>query len=103
MAGTSDDPGLMVLSLQAIFALIMKQEIEYEFEVTCSYLEVYNEVYNSSISNNYTFCLFTKELTSKVGTCIETNFVSPDVERDFKHNHHNPLKTTKPLYLLHND
>ena len=50
MAGTSDDPGLMVQSLQAIFALIMKQEIDYEFEVTCSYLEVYNEVlYNSTL------------------------------------------------------
>ncbi|CAK9863173.1 unnamed protein product [Sphagnum jensenii] len=44
MAGTLEDPGLMVLSLQSIFALISKQEAEYEFEVTCSYLEVYNEV-----------------------------------------------------------
>lgn len=44
MAGTPDDPGLMVLSLQSIFALISKQEADYEFEVTCSYLEVYNEV-----------------------------------------------------------
>jgi len=44
MAGTIEDPGLMVLSLQAIFALITKQESEYEFEVTASYLEVYNEV-----------------------------------------------------------
>jgi hypothetical protein len=34
----------MVLSLQSIFALISKQEADYEFEVTCSYLEVYNEV-----------------------------------------------------------
>ncbi len=49
MAGTLEDPGLMVLSLQSIFALISKQEAEYEFEVTCSYLEVYNEV--------ETFCL----------------------------------------------
>lgn len=44
MAGTPEDPGLMVLSLQSIFALISKQEADYEFEVTCSYLEVYNEV-----------------------------------------------------------
>ncbi|BBN02137.1 kinesin family member 19 [Marchantia polymorpha subsp. ruderalis] len=44
MAGTPEDPGLMVLSLQAIFGLIVKQEAEHEFDVTCSYLEVYNEV-----------------------------------------------------------
>ncbi|KAL3678138.1 hypothetical protein R1sor_021094 [Riccia sorocarpa] len=44
MAGTPEDPGLMVLSLQAIFNLISKQEAEHEFDVTCSYLEVYNEV-----------------------------------------------------------
>ncbi|KAL2642170.1 hypothetical protein R1flu_009757 [Riccia fluitans] len=44
MAGTPEDPGLMVLSLQAIFKLIFKQEAEHEFDVTCSYLEVYNEV-----------------------------------------------------------
>lgn len=44
MAGTPEDPGLMVLSLQSIFTLISKQEAEYDFEVTCSYLEVYNEV-----------------------------------------------------------
>jgi hypothetical protein len=50
MAGTPEDPGLMVLSLQSIFALISKQEADYEFEVTCSYLEVYNEVDNIHIS-----------------------------------------------------
>ncbi|KAJ7546786.1 hypothetical protein O6H91_08G054500 [Diphasiastrum complanatum] len=44
MAGTEDDPGLMVLSLQKIFTLIAKEESKHEFEVTCSYLEVYNEV-----------------------------------------------------------
>ncbi|XP_024544587.1 kinesin-like protein KIN-8B [Selaginella moellendorffii] len=44
MAGLPEDPGLMVLSLQEIFGLITKQEQEHDFEVTCSYLEVYNEV-----------------------------------------------------------
>lgn len=43
MVGTHDDPGLMVLSLRDIFNRI-QTESEIEFEVTCSYLEVYNEV-----------------------------------------------------------
>lgn len=43
MAGTAEDPGLMVLSLQNIFSWVSKEE-DYKFEVTCSYLEVYNEV-----------------------------------------------------------
>ncbi|XP_024027036.1 kinesin-like protein KIN-8B [Morus notabilis] len=44
MAGTKDDPGLMVLSLHRIFDLIQREKSSDEFEVTCSYLEVYNEV-----------------------------------------------------------
>lgn len=44
MAGTAEDPGLMVLSLQEIFRWVSKEEKEHKFEVTCSYLEVYNEV-----------------------------------------------------------
>ncbi|KAI4327280.1 hypothetical protein L6164_019760 [Bauhinia variegata] len=44
MVGTEDDPGLMVLSLHTIFDLIKKDKSSDEFEVTCSYLEVYNEV-----------------------------------------------------------
>lgn len=44
MAGTVEDPGLMVLSLQDIFFWISKEEKDHKFEVTCSYLEVYNEV-----------------------------------------------------------
>ncbi|GAA0175231.1 microtubule binding motor protein [Lithospermum erythrorhizon] len=43
MVGTKDDPGLMVLSLNTIFDLI-KDNTSDKFEVTCSYLEVYNEV-----------------------------------------------------------
>jgi kinesin family protein 18/19 len=43
MVGTQEDPGLMVLSLRDIFSRIQR-ETESEFEVTCSYLEVYNEV-----------------------------------------------------------
>lgn len=44
MVGTKDDPGLMVLSLHTIFDLIKTDKSSDEFEVTCSYLEVYNEV-----------------------------------------------------------
>eukprot|EP00268_Persea_americana_P003283 TRINITY_DN10990_c0_g2_i5.p1 TRINITY_DN10990_c0_g2~~TRINITY_DN10990_c0_g2_i5.p1 ORF type:complete len:218 (-),score=34.52 TRINITY_DN10990_c0_g2_i5:771-1424(-) len=44
MAGTQKDPGLMVLSLHTIFDLIKKNNTSDSFEVTCSYLEVYNEV-----------------------------------------------------------
>ncbi|KAL4179996.1 hypothetical protein AMTRI_Chr13g122990 [Amborella trichopoda] len=44
MVGTKEDPGLMVLGLHTIFDLITKDRSSDEFEVTCSYLEVYNEV-----------------------------------------------------------
>ncbi|XP_051117910.1 kinesin-like protein KIN-8B [Andrographis paniculata] len=44
MVGTRDDPGLMVLSLNTIFDLIEKDTTSDDFEVSCSYLEVYNEV-----------------------------------------------------------
>lgn len=44
MVGTHQDPGLMVLSLHTIFNLIKKDKSSDVFEVSCSYLEVYNEV-----------------------------------------------------------
>ncbi|XWS41704.1 hypothetical protein CRYUN_Cryun17cG0105600 [Craigia yunnanensis] len=44
MVGTQHDPGLMILSLHTIFDLIKRDKSSDEFEVTCSYLEVYNEV-----------------------------------------------------------
>ncbi|XP_059293454.1 kinesin-like protein KIN-8B isoform X2 [Lycium ferocissimum] len=44
MVGTKDDPGLMVLSLNTIFDLIKNDQSSDVFQVTCSYLEVYNEV-----------------------------------------------------------
>ncbi|MCD7452409.1 Kinesin-like protein KIN-8B [Datura stramonium] len=44
MVGTEDDPGLMVLSLNTIFDLIKNDKSSDVFQVTCSYLEVYNEV-----------------------------------------------------------
>ncbi|KAF5179641.1 Kinesin-like protein [Thalictrum thalictroides] len=44
MVGTQHDPGLMVLSLHTIFDLIKLDDSSDDFEVTCSYLEVYNEV-----------------------------------------------------------
>lgn len=49
MVGTQDDPGLMVLSLNTIFDLMKKDSSSDDFEVTCSYLEVYNEVGHSFI------------------------------------------------------
>lgn len=51
MVGTRDDPGLMVLSLNTIFDLMEKDNSSDDFEVTCSYLEVYNEV------DHYLLCL----------------------------------------------
>ncbi|TXG60016.1 hypothetical protein EZV62_014589 [Acer yangbiense] len=44
MVGMKSDPGLMVLSLHTIFDLIKKDKSSDHFDVTCSYLEVYNEV-----------------------------------------------------------
>ncbi|KAK8967836.1 Kinesin-like protein FLA10 [Platanthera guangdongensis] len=44
MVGTRKDPGLMVLSLNTIFELIKKDKCSDKIEVSCSYLEVYNEV-----------------------------------------------------------
>ncbi|XP_076932545.1 kinesin-like protein KIN-8B isoform X2 [Bidens hawaiensis] len=44
MVGTEGDPGLMVLSLHTIFNFIKNDKSSDVFEVTCSYLEVYNEV-----------------------------------------------------------
>ncbi|XP_065875161.1 kinesin-like protein KIN-8B isoform X2 [Euphorbia lathyris] len=44
MVGTQNDPGLMVLSLHTIFDLIKGDKSSDDFEVSCSYLEVYNEV-----------------------------------------------------------
>ncbi|XP_042387575.1 kinesin-like protein KIN-8B isoform X1 [Zingiber officinale] len=44
MVGIPKDPGLMVLSLHTIFDLIKKDKTSDIFEVSCTYLEVYNEV-----------------------------------------------------------
>ncbi|KAI3903536.1 hypothetical protein MKW98_032190 [Papaver atlanticum] len=44
MVGARNDPGLMVLSLNTIFDLIKQDKSSDDFEVNCSYLEVYNEV-----------------------------------------------------------
>ena len=41
---TQGDPGLMVLSLNTVFDFIKNDKSSDEFEVTCYYLEVYNEV-----------------------------------------------------------
>ena len=44
MVGEPDDPGMMLLSLVDIFDAVRRMSKEYVFEVTCSYLEVYNEL-----------------------------------------------------------
>ena len=43
MVGSNTDPGLMVLSLRDIFEHI-NRDTEKQIDVTCSYLEVYNEI-----------------------------------------------------------
>lgn len=43
-AGTRDDPGLMLLSLQRIFVDRNRLFRDEDMEVACTYLEVYNEV-----------------------------------------------------------
>ena len=52
MIGTRDDPGMMPLSLMDIFDAIRSMSGEYTFEVTCSYLEVYNELIYDLLVNN---------------------------------------------------
>ena len=44
MVGERNDPGMMLLSLADIFAEIERTRDAFEYEVTCSYLEVYNEL-----------------------------------------------------------
>ena len=44
MVGGPNDPGLMFLSLERIFAEQKRLFADEDFEVHCSYLEVYNEV-----------------------------------------------------------
>ncbi|GAB4848840.1 Kinesin-like protein KIN-8B [Ancistrocladus abbreviatus] len=44
MVGNKDDPGVMVLSLHTVFDFIKTDNSPDDFEVSCSYLEVYNEV-----------------------------------------------------------
>ena len=52
MIGTRNDPGMMPLSLMDIFDAIRSMSGEYTFEVTCSYLEVYNELIYDLLVNN---------------------------------------------------
>ena len=53
MIGTSGDPGMMPLSLVDIFDAVRSMSGEYTFEVTCSYLEVYNElIYDLLVPNS---------------------------------------------------
>lgn len=67
MVGTEGDPGLMVLSLHTIFDFIKNDKSSDVFEVTCSYLEVYNEVFTCSYLilkslTLYSLCSFIKRV-----------------------------------------
>ena len=44
MVGTEYDPGLMVRSLEAVFKDLNRFRSDENVDITCSYLEVYNEV-----------------------------------------------------------
>eukprot|EP00798_Chlamydomonas_sp_ICE-L_P001068 gene1068-3926_t len=53
MVGSPNDPGLMLLSLEKIFEDRDTLYVDEEFDVTCSYLEVYNEViYDLLVKNS---------------------------------------------------
>jgi kinesin family protein 18/19 len=53
MVGSQKDPGLMILSLKKIFDEQKTLFPDEEFDVTCSYLEVYNEViYDLLVKNS---------------------------------------------------
>lgn len=52
MVGTDEDPGLMVLSLQDMFQSIANDPSGKEYDVTCSYLEVYNEMVYDLLQHN---------------------------------------------------
>lgn len=53
MVGSQKDPGLMILSLQRIFDEQQHLFPDEDFDVTCSYLEVYNEViYDLLVKNS---------------------------------------------------
>lgn len=49
--GNSADPGLMVLSLEQLFTEKETRDKSEQVTVTCSYLEVYNEVRRLSCSS----------------------------------------------------
>lgn len=59
MVGTKNDPGLMVLSLHTIFHIIKQDSNSDEFEVNCSYLEVYNEVRRNFDQISWSLFLYT--------------------------------------------
>ena len=44
MVGSHDDPGLMVLALKDVFRKLADAPSGYEWDVKCSYIEVYNEL-----------------------------------------------------------
>ena len=43
MVGTHDKPGVMVLTIQDMFASI-KEDIHNDYEIKCSFVEIYNEI-----------------------------------------------------------
>jgi hypothetical protein len=58
MIGTSQAPGIMVLTMKDLFEAIKKNENEKQYKLSISYLEVYNEQIRDLLveSNNIIFC-----------------------------------------------
>ena len=58
MVGRDSDPGLMVLSFLDLFNVvsILNVEGQQQIDITCSYLEIYNEVGDLSACAE-TFCV----------------------------------------------
>ncbi|WFD19380.1 tubulin-dependent ATPase kip3 [Malassezia caprae] len=50
ISGTSEDPGLIFLTMQGLYARIEAESSEYETDVRLSYLEIYNETIRDLLS-----------------------------------------------------
>lgn len=85
MVGTQSDPGLMVLSLNTIFDMIKSDKSADEFEVTCSYLEVYNEVRPGLIKSVFVLTITSITLSLVITSLIVTQVIYDLLERSSGH------------------
>lgn len=68
MVGNAQDPGLMVLSLKKLFHAREGELVQEEVDLTCSYIEVYNEVvYDLLVKNSGALEL---REDPKLGVCV---------------------------------